>query len=115
MISRIQWLNSAGTAFPNLCLAFHHLKLPFHNLKVSLHFFCQHNKVFIICDKLRVRSFQNGAVQLFVHPTAYVKSWLAASRHAATDMGNAKKDVRAGPGQVAIWKIHAVYKMWISL
>jgi len=40
-------------------------------------------------------------------PTAYVKSWLAVGRHAATDMGNTnnEKEVRAGPGQVAIWKI----------
>jgi len=33
----MQWLNSAGTAFRNLCLAFYHLKLPFHHLKLSLH------------------------------------------------------------------------------
>jgi len=32
-----QWLNSAGTAFRNLCLAFHHLKLPFHHIKLSFH------------------------------------------------------------------------------
>jgi len=39
-------------------------------------------------------------------PTAYVKSWLVAGRHAETDMGKTKKEteVRAGPGQVAIWK-----------
>ena len=44
-----QWLNSAGTAFHNLCLAFHHLKLPFHHIKLSLHHlampFRHHNKV----------------------------------------------------------------------
>jgi len=40
-------------------------------------------------------------------PIAYVKSWLAAGRHAATDMSKTKKEteVTAGPGQVAIWKI----------
>ena len=33
-------------------------------------------------------------------PTAYVKSWLAAGRHAATDMGKTNKEteVRAGAG-----------------
>jgi len=36
-VSHLQWLNSAGTAFRNLCLAFHHLKLPFHHLKLSFH------------------------------------------------------------------------------
>jgi len=48
-----------------------------------------------------------GPLMSSFEPTAYVKSWLAAGRHAATDMGKTKKEteVRAGPGQVAIWKI----------
>ena len=40
-----QWLNSARTAFCNLCVTFCHLKsttsMPFHH----------YNKIFIICDK----------------------------------------------------------------
>ena len=45
-----QWLNSAGTAFRNLCLAFHHLNLSLHHLAMP---FRHQNKVFVICDKLR--------------------------------------------------------------
>jgi len=37
MMTRRQWLNSAGTAFRHLCLAFHHVKLQFHHLKLSFH------------------------------------------------------------------------------
>ena len=54
-----QWLNSAGTAFCNLCLAFHHLKLPFHHLQLSLQHlampFRHHNKVSVKCDKLEFK------------------------------------------------------------
>jgi len=72
----------------------------------------------VICSALRTRlSIAHLSSLMFVgmegppmssfNPTAYVKSWLAAGRHAATDMGKTKKEkeVRAGPGQVAIWKV----------
>jgi len=73
----------------------------------------------VLCSPLRTRlSIAHLSSLMFVgmegppmssfEPTAYVKSWLAAGRHAAaTDMGKTKKEteVRAGPGQVAIWKI----------
>ena len=39
-------------------------------------------------------------------PVSYVKLWLSLGRHAATDMGNAKKDkvIKIEPGTIALWK-----------
>jgi len=73
----------------------------------------------IICCPLQIRlSIAHLSSLMFVglegpppmssfDPTAYVKSRLAAGRHTAADMGNSKneKEVRAGPGQVAVSKI----------
>ena len=61
----------------------------------------------VVCSPLSIAHLSPLRYVSSFNPTAYVKSWFAASRHAATYMGKTKKDkdVRAGPGQAANWKI----------